>query len=75
MPILQSLDIVTLAIAAIVLLVFCIWLISLLSEVRLKKALARQADESLFHRNLDAFCLVLVAIHAKAHLHFKPNPY
>lgn len=48
MPILESLDIVNLAIGAIVLLVLCIWLVSLLSEARLKKALARQADESLF---------------------------
>ena len=46
---LTSLGIVNLVIAAIILLIFCMWLVSKLSEARLKKTIARESDQSLFN--------------------------
>ena len=44
---LTSLGIVNLVIVAIILLVFCLWLVSKLSEARLKKVIAKESDQSL----------------------------
>ena len=46
---LTSLGIVNLVIVAIIFLVFCLWLVSKLSEARLKKVIAKESDQSLFN--------------------------
>ena len=54
---LPNLAIMDLIVAAIILIALCFWLISFKSEAKLKKAIEKDSDATLFYRNLDAWYL------------------
>ena len=71
---LTSLGIVNIVMLAIILLVFCLWLVSKLSEARLKKVIAKESDQSLF--NPQFRCVVFSAgdYSCKSALAFQTTP-